>query len=72
MPKDGVVLNWLKLVWPIIAFTVVMALAGVSKFYDNDKRIAVIENDYTHLQAKIDDMASDVKEVKSILMNPVR
>jgi len=64
--------NWFRLTWPVLAFTVTMALAGIGAHYKQDTSIAVIESENKFLKQEIGEIKDDVKAIKSFLMNPVR
>ncbi len=66
------VASWFKITWPVIAFTIGLALAGLGAFSKVKIDMAVIKADNAHLKTDLGEMKSDIKEIKAILMNPVR
>ena len=66
------VMEWFRTLWPVIALIVALGLAGMQRFHALETRIALCENNVSHVHEKLDTISADVKEMKQYLMNPVR
>ena len=77
------VATWFRIAWPILAFTIMLALGGMAAFNEQEKKIAVIESNNGHLKDlftkeiehitnEMVEIKGDVKEIKTFLINPVR
>ena len=70
--NDNAALNWLKVAWPVMAFTIVMAIGGLKAFSSQQQQIAIIETKAENYEEDMKEVKSELKEIKAILMNPVR
>jgi len=55
--------DWLKIVITVGIFVIGLAIAGSSRITNNETRLAVVEREQTHLHEKVDEIASNVKEL---------
>ena len=67
---------WFKITWPVFVFIFLQAGVGVNAYYSLkaqvNQHIAVDTQDAKHTQETLVRIEADLKEIKSILMNPVR
>ena len=62
----------LRLMWSVVSFSILLALAGLGAFASTQQRIAVLETENTNNAKMFTEIKTKLTNIEAILMNPVR
>ena len=70
--NNSAAITWFKVAWPVVVFVLGAAMAALGQINQVQTKIAVLQAQADNRQQTLNEIKTDLKEIKQILMNPVR